>query len=48
MDNPQVQLFQKRFPYYEIEGDPETNMVIFKHDEYVKNAFILYPTYFLY
>lgn len=33
VDNPQVEKFKKNFPYYEIEGHPENNMVIFKHDE---------------
>lgn len=30
VDSPVVQLFQKRFPYYEIEADADRNTVIFK------------------
>lgn len=28
-DNPIVELYRKRFPYYEIEADPERNTVVF-------------------
>jgi hypoxia up-regulated 1 len=34
-DNPQVDLYRRRFPFYELEKDPETGMVLFKHEEYV-------------
>ncbi|XP_039961742.1 hypoxia up-regulated protein 1 [Bactrocera tryoni] len=30
IDNPIVDLYRKRFPYYEILGDPERNTVIFR------------------
>ncbi|XP_014212176.1 hypoxia up-regulated protein 1 isoform X2 [Copidosoma floridanum] len=33
IDNPVVQLFQKRFPYYNVEADPERNTIIFRIDE---------------
>lgn len=29
VDNPIVQLYKERFPYYEIEADPERNTVVF-------------------
>lgn len=29
VDNPIVQLYKQRFPYYEIEADPERNTVVF-------------------
>ncbi|XP_067011480.2 hypoxia up-regulated protein 1 isoform X2 [Anabrus simplex] len=32
IDNPVVQLFQQRFPYYEIVADPERHTVVFQHD----------------
>lgn len=32
VDNPLVQLFQKRFPYYKIEAEPERGTVVFRHD----------------
>ncbi|XP_047099616.1 hypoxia up-regulated protein 1 isoform X1 [Schistocerca piceifrons] len=32
VDNPLVQLFQKRFPYYKIEADPDRGTVVFRHD----------------
>ncbi|XP_055902240.1 hypoxia up-regulated protein 1 [Eupeodes corollae] len=35
IDNPIVELYRKRFPYYEIVGDEERNTVLFKKgDEY--------------
>lgn len=34
VDNPIVQLYQKRFPYYKIVGDPERHTVLFEHDGY--------------
>ncbi len=33
IDNPQVKQYQERFPYYELEADPDTGMVLFRHDE---------------
>ena len=33
IDHPAVKLYQERFPYYEIEADPERGTVVFKHDE---------------
>lgn len=30
IDNPIVELYQTRFPYYNIEADPERNTVVFK------------------
>ncbi|KAL9883855.1 hypoxia up-regulated Grp170 co-chaperone protein isoform 1-T4 [Glossina fuscipes fuscipes] len=33
IDNPIVDLYRKRFPYYEIIGDPERNTVIFKKND---------------
>lgn len=33
VDNPMVQLYRKRFPYYNIEADPERNTVLFKVGE---------------
>lgn len=33
IDNPIVKLYQKRFPYYNIEADPERNTVLFKIDD---------------
>ena len=35
VDNPIVDLYKKRFPYYNIEEDPARNTVIFKCSEYV-------------
>lgn len=32
VDNPIVKLYQKRFPYYNIEADPERNTVVFAAD----------------
>lgn len=32
VDNPIVQLYQQRFPYYEIIPDPERDTVLFRHD----------------
>ena len=32
IDNPMVQLYQKRFPYYNIVADEERGTVLFKHD----------------
>ncbi|PSN31698.1 Hypoxia up-regulated protein 1 [Blattella germanica] len=32
VDNPIVQLYQQRFPYYEIVPDSERDTVVFKHD----------------
>ncbi|KAK2176539.1 hypothetical protein NP493_657g01042 [Ridgeia piscesae] len=34
--NPLVKHFQKRFPYYDMEADPETGTVLFKHDSETK------------
>lgn len=36
IDNPVVKLYQKRFPYYNIEADPDRNSVIFKIDDNTK------------
>lgn len=36
VDNPIVKLYQKRFPYYNIEGDPERKTVVFKIDKDTK------------
>lgn len=36
LDNPVVKLYQKRFPYYQIEADPERNTVVFKIDDKTK------------
>lgn len=36
VDNPIVKLYQTRFPYYNIEADPERNTVVFKLDENTK------------
>ncbi|XP_031638481.1 hypoxia up-regulated protein 1 [Contarinia nasturtii] len=36
VDNPIVKLYQKRFPYYDIEADPERNTVVFKIDDDTK------------
>ncbi|XP_037828781.1 hypoxia up-regulated protein 1 [Lucilia sericata] len=33
IDNPIVDLYRKRFPYYDIIGDPERNTVIFKKSD---------------
>ncbi|XP_012264301.2 hypoxia up-regulated protein 1 isoform X2 [Athalia rosae] len=33
IDHPLVQLYQKRFPYYDIVADDERGTIIFKHDE---------------
>ncbi|XP_067637972.1 hypoxia up-regulated protein 1 [Eurosta solidaginis] len=33
IDNPIVDLYRKRFPYYEIVGDPERNTVVFKKND---------------
>jgi hypoxia up-regulated 1 len=33
VDDPSVKLFRQRFPYYDIEADPERGTVVFKHDE---------------
>ena len=35
IDNPMVQLYQKRFPYYNIVPDEDRGTVLFKHDRYV-------------
>lgn len=35
-DNPLVELYRRRFPYHEIEQDPDTGMILFKHEELVK------------
>lgn len=32
VDNPVVELYKKRFPYHNIEGDPERNTVVFRTD----------------
>jgi hypoxia up-regulated 1 len=32
VDNPIVQLYKQRFPYYEIVADPERDTVLFQHD----------------
>ncbi|XP_042860610.1 hypoxia up-regulated protein 1-like isoform X3 [Penaeus japonicus] len=31
IDNPIVELYKKRFPYYNIEADPERGTVVFRH-----------------
>lgn len=36
IDNPVVKLYQKRFPYYQIEADPERKTVVFKIDDKTK------------
>lgn len=36
IDNPVVKLYQKRFPYYNIEADPDRNTVVFKIDDNTK------------
>ncbi|XP_055321556.1 hypoxia up-regulated protein 1 [Sitodiplosis mosellana] len=36
VDNPIVKLYQTRFPYYNIEADPERNTVVFKIDDDTK------------
>lgn len=36
VDNPIVKLYQTRFPYYNIEADPERNTVVFKLDDDTK------------
>jgi hypoxia up-regulated 1 len=33
IDNPQVKKFLEKFPYYNIEGHPDNNLLVFKHDE---------------
>lgn len=33
VDNPIVELFKRRFPYYKIEADPERNTVLFRIDQ---------------
>ncbi|KAG4073249.1 hypothetical protein HA402_008595 [Bradysia odoriphaga] len=33
VDNPIVELYRKRFPYYEIVGDAERNTVVFKSED---------------
>nr|XP_045598066.1 hypoxia up-regulated protein 1-like isoform X2 [Procambarus clarkii] len=33
VDNPVVKLHQERFPYYNIEADPERGTVVFRYDE---------------
>ncbi|KAH8420002.1 hypothetical protein KR009_004785 [Drosophila setifemur] len=33
IDNPIVDLYRKRFPYYDIVGDPERNTVVFRKSE---------------
>jgi len=32
-DHPAVKLYQERFPYYNMEADPERGTVLFRHDE---------------
>ena len=32
-DNPQVENFRQKFPYYDLEEDPERGTVLFKHNE---------------
>lgn len=32
-DHPSVKLYQERFPYYQLEADPERGTVLFRHDE---------------
>lgn len=32
-DNPLVTEFRRKYPYYEMEKDPETGSVLFVHDE---------------
>lgn len=31
IDNPVVQLYKKRFPFYNLEADPNRSTVLFKH-----------------
>jgi hypoxia up-regulated 1 len=33
VDHTSVKLFQKRFPFYDIEADPERGTVVFRHDD---------------
>lgn len=33
VDNPMVEIYKQRFPYYKIEADPERGTVIFRQDE---------------
>ena len=33
LDSPVVKRYQERFPFYELEEDPETKSVFFKHSE---------------
>lgn len=33
IDNPIVELYKKRFPFYNIEADPERGTVVFRHNE---------------
>lgn len=33
LDNPLVELYKSRFPYYTIEADPERGTVVFRYDE---------------
>lgn len=35
LDNPLVQLYQKRFPYYKLVEDPERKTLLFEHDRLV-------------
>ena len=32
-DNPLVEQYRKRFPFYDVEKDMETGMMLFKQDE---------------
>lgn len=36
LDNPLVQLYQKRFPYYKLVEDPERKTLLFEHDSETK------------
>lgn len=33
IDNPIVKLYKERFPYYQIEEDPDRGTVVFRHDK---------------
>lgn len=36
IDNPLVQLYQERFPYYKLVEDPERKTLLFEHDRLVQ------------
>lgn len=39
MDNPIVELFQKRFPQYNLVPDADRGTVLFQHDRFVADKF---------